>query len=160
MCNIINTWKGLQQDLSLQQTTVIQHTAFSLYPNETENLRKVEKHLSIHSWHFYILHIGQAHGQPCWSPFSHVEMSSSRSAISRSVFLGSSGLIHHHRGLEKWLERQRKHQIQRLPAEHPFPVCFGIAKVECQMLNIIGYFFSLSYMPTHDMLKKKNMQRK
>ena len=28
------------------------------------------------------------------------------------------------------------------------------------MLNIIGYFFSLSYMPMHDLLKKKNMQRK
>ena len=39
-------------------------------------------------------------------------------------------------------------------------VCFGIAKLECQKLNIIGYFFSLSYMPMHDLLKKKNMQRK
>ena len=39
-------------------------------------------------------------------------------------------------------------------------VCFGIAKVQCQKLNIIGYFFSLSYMPMHDLLKKKNMQRK
>ena len=39
-------------------------------------------------------------------------------------------------------------------------VCFDIAKVECQMLNIIGYFFSISYIPMHDMLKKKNMQRK
>ena len=28
------------------------------------------------------------------------------------------------------------------------------------MLNIIGYFFSLSYMPMYDLLKKKNMQRK
>ena len=27
-------------------------------------------------------------------------------------------------------------------------------------LNIIGYFFSLSYMSMHDMLKRKNMQRK
>ena len=34
-------------------------------------------------------------------------------------------------------------------------VCFGIAKLECQKLNIIGYFFSLSYMPMHDLLKKK-----
>ena len=34
-------------------------------------------------------------------------------------------------------------------------VCFGIAKLECQMLNIIRYFFSLSYMPMHDLLKKK-----
>ena len=39
-------------------------------------------------------------------------------------------------------------------------VCFGIVKLECQMLNIIGYFFSLSYRPMHDLLKKKNMQRK
>ena len=37
--------------------------------------------------------------------------------------------------------------------------CFGIAKLECQMLNVIGYFFSLSYMPMHDLLKKKNMQQ-
>ena len=34
------------------------------------------------------------------------------------------------------------------------------AKVQCQKLNIIGDFFSLSYMPMHDLLKKKNMQRK
>ena len=34
-------------------------------------------------------------------------------------------------------------------------VCFGIVKVECQKLNIIGYFFSISYMPMHDLLKKK-----
>ena len=34
-------------------------------------------------------------------------------------------------------------------------VCFGIAKVEYQMLNIIGYFFSISYMFMHDLLKKK-----
>ena len=39
-------------------------------------------------------------------------------------------------------------------------VCFGIAKVECQMLNIIGYFFSLFYMPMHNVLKKIYMQRK
>ena len=39
-------------------------------------------------------------------------------------------------------------------------VCFGITKLECQMLNVIVYFFSLSYMPMHDLLKKKNMQRK
>ena len=39
-------------------------------------------------------------------------------------------------------------------------VCFGIAKVQCQKLNIIEYFL-LSYMPMHDMLnKRKNMQRK
>ena len=34
-------------------------------------------------------------------------------------------------------------------------VCFDIEKLECQMLNIIGYFFSLSYMPMHDFLRKK-----
>ena len=39
-------------------------------------------------------------------------------------------------------------------------VCFGIAKVQYQKLNIIEYFFSLSYMPMHDLLKRKNMQRK
>ena len=39
-------------------------------------------------------------------------------------------------------------------------VCFGIAKLECQMLNIIEYFFFVYYMPMHDLLKKKNMQRK
>ena len=34
-------------------------------------------------------------------------------------------------------------------------VCFGIAKVQCQKLNIIGYFFSIFYMPMHNLLKKK-----
>ena len=34
-------------------------------------------------------------------------------------------------------------------------MCFDIAKLECQKLNIIGYFFSISYMPMHDLLKKK-----
>ena len=34
-------------------------------------------------------------------------------------------------------------------------VCFGIAKVECQILNIIRYFFSLSYMLMHGLLKRK-----
>ena len=38
-------------------------------------------------------------------------------------------------------------------------VCFDIAKLECQKLNIIGYFFSISYMPMYDLLKK-NVQRK
>ena len=28
------------------------------------------------------------------------------------------------------------------------------------MLNIIEYFFFIYYMPMHDLLKKKNMQRK
>ena len=39
-------------------------------------------------------------------------------------------------------------------------VCFGIAKVQCQKLNIIGYFFSLSYMPMHDMLNKRKYAKK
>ena len=39
-------------------------------------------------------------------------------------------------------------------------VCFGIAKVGCQMLNIIGYFFSLSYMPMHGLLKRKICKNK
>ena len=39
-------------------------------------------------------------------------------------------------------------------------VCFGIAKLECQMLNIIGYFFSISYMPMHDLLKIKVCKEK
>ena len=34
-------------------------------------------------------------------------------------------------------------------------VCFGIAKLEFQELNIIGYFFSISYMPMHGLLKRK-----
>ena len=34
-------------------------------------------------------------------------------------------------------------------------ICFGIVKVQCQKLNIIGYFFSISYMSIHDLLKKK-----
>ena len=34
-------------------------------------------------------------------------------------------------------------------------VCFGIAKVHYQMLNIIRYFFSISYMPMHGLLKRK-----
>ena len=33
-------------------------------------------------------------------------------------------------------------------------VCLDIAKLECQKLNIIDYFFSFSYMPMHDLLKK------
>ena len=39
-------------------------------------------------------------------------------------------------------------------------ICFGIAKVQCQKLNLNEYFFSISYMPMHVLLKKKNMQRK
>ena len=45
-----------------------------------------------------------------------------------------------------------------MPANHEMTfVCFDIAKVECKMLNIIGYFFSLSYMPMHDLLKRKKI---
>ena len=36
-------------------------------------------------------------------------------------------------------------------------MCLSIAKLWCLWLNIIGYFFSLSYMSTHDMLKKKKI---
>ena len=39
-------------------------------------------------------------------------------------------------------------------------ICFGIAKVQCQKLNIIGYFFFISYMPMHDLLKKKIKSKK
>ena len=39
-------------------------------------------------------------------------------------------------------------------------VCFGIAKLECQKFNIIGYFFSISYMPIHDLLKKNIYAKK
>ena len=39
-------------------------------------------------------------------------------------------------------------------------VCFGIAKVQCEKLNLNEYFFSISYMPMYDLFKKKNMQRK
>ena len=38
-------------------------------------------------------------------------------------------------------------------------VCFGIAKVQCQMLNMIGYLFSLFYMPMH-LLKRKICKEK
>ena len=34
-------------------------------------------------------------------------------------------------------------------------VCFGIAKVHCQMLNIIRNFFSISYMLMHGLIKRK-----
>ena len=39
-------------------------------------------------------------------------------------------------------------------------VCFGIAKLECQMLTIIGCFFSISDMTMHDLLKKKICKEK
>ena len=32
--------------------------------------------------------------------------------------------------------------------------------MECQMLKIIGYFFSFSYMPMHDLLKRKKYAKK
>ena len=40
------------------------------------------------------------------------------------------------------------------------PVCFGIAKVQCQKLNLDEYFFSISYMTMYVLLKKKNVQNK
>ena len=39
-------------------------------------------------------------------------------------------------------------------------VYFGIAKVQCQKLNIIGYLFPLSYILMHDLLKKKICKEK
>ena len=39
-------------------------------------------------------------------------------------------------------------------------VCFGIPKMQCQKPNIIGYFFSISYMPIHDMLIKRKKYAK
>ena len=43
-----------------------------------------------------------------------------------------------------------------LPANHKMTfVCFDIAKVQYQKFNIIGYFFFISYMSMHDLLKKK-----
>ena len=39
-------------------------------------------------------------------------------------------------------------------------MCFGIAKLECQKPNIIGYFFSISYMRMHDLLKKEKYAKK
>ena len=48
-----------------------------------------------------------------------------------------------------------------LPANHEMTsVCFGIVKVQCQKLNIIGYFFSFSYMPMHGLLKRKICEEK
>ena len=45
-----------------------------------------------------------------------------------------------------------------LPANHEMTsVCFGIVKVQCQNFNIIGYFFSLSYMLMYDMLIKRKI---
>ena len=39
-------------------------------------------------------------------------------------------------------------------------VCFDITKVQCQKLNIIGYFFSISYMLVHGLLKRKICKEK
>ena len=48
-----------------------------------------------------------------------------------------------------------------MPVNHEVTyVCFGIAKVQCQKLNIIGYFFSLFYMPVQDMLNKRKYAKK
>ena len=48
-----------------------------------------------------------------------------------------------------------------LPANHEMTfVCFSIVKVQCQKLNIIRYFFSLFYMPMHDILNKRKYAKK
>ena len=48
-----------------------------------------------------------------------------------------------------------------MPANYEMTfACFGIAKVKCQMLHIIGYFFSLFYMPMQDMLYKRKYAKK
>ena len=48
-----------------------------------------------------------------------------------------------------------------MPSNHEMTsVCFGIAKVQCQKLNIIGFFFSLSYILVHDMLYKRKYAKK
>ena len=39
-------------------------------------------------------------------------------------------------------------------------VCFGMVKVQCQKLNIIGYFFSLSYILMHGLLKRNICKKK
>ena len=39
-------------------------------------------------------------------------------------------------------------------------VFFGIANVQCQKLNIIGYFFSFAYMLMHDTLNKRKYAKK
>ena len=45
-----------------------------------------------------------------------------------------------------------------MPANHEMTfVCFGIAKLEWQMLNIIRYFFSISFMPMHAMLLQRKI---
>ena len=48
-----------------------------------------------------------------------------------------------------------------MPTNHEMTsICFGIAKVQCQMLNIIEYFFSFFYMPLHGLLKRKIKSKK
>ena len=48
-----------------------------------------------------------------------------------------------------------------LPANHEMTsICFGKANMQCQKLNIIRYLFSLSYMPMHDLLKRKICKKK
>ena len=47
-----------------------------------------------------------------------------------------------------------------MPANHEMTSVYsGIAKMQCQKLNIIGYFFSLLYAHAQ-YAQKKNMQRK
>ena len=48
-----------------------------------------------------------------------------------------------------------------MPVNHEMTsICFGITKVQCQMLNIIEYFFSFFYMPLHGLLKRKIKSKK
>ena len=45
-----------------------------------------------------------------------------------------------------------------LSANHEMTsVCFDIVKVQCQKLNIIGYFFSIFHIPMHDLFKMKKI---
>ena len=47
-----------------------------------------------------------------------------------------------------------------LPVNHEMTyVCFNIAKVQCQKFYIIWYFFSISYMLMHGMLKRKHAKK-
>ena len=47
-----------------------------------------------------------------------------------------------------------------MPANHEMTfVCFDIAKVQCQKLNIIGYFFSLFYITMHDLFNKRKIYK-
>ena len=69
----------------------------------------------------------------------------------------------YHSFWREWLKNPKRNNHLTIKARQSCITskCFDIAKLWCLWLNIIGYFFSLSYMPMHDMLKmKKNVQRK